>query len=641
MAEREAAIKLTLDDGQFVAAMGKAGDAAVRSAQRSERAMQVFGAGVEKATTNLRTLGGTARSSLGLASGLLGGMTFAGAIRGAVELDAKFKQLAFNVSRVTKEQVKAADIQKLVEQAAIKTGRRTAEMVDVFADLFQATGDSKFTADMLETIAVAATGADLSVLAGIADQLHTKFGVAANEMGDLFASLHEIEQGGNSMAEFAGVVGTLGAELQHAGLTGARGIKFLIGALAATEDPLGDIGKQVKGIKQILLSLGDVNQIKGIAKALHIDPKKLLNEKDLIGRLKKILSMAKGADVLKASMGEAEERKALKVMFLDPFEDALKRAQATGLKGKAATDKALEDLEKHIDEFGSTASKGADLTREANERRNDPERRLNAALDELQRSFSDPRIIDAVEDLSKYLPDVAEAFGKFAKFAAKNPWLTGTALVGGKAGMGFLEGAINEALTNALTGGSGGGGGGKGGGKGAAAKRAGAIERWQQFHDGGLDEATMIANSVEDGVEEGGKKGAPKLAKAIQAATQLALVAAVAGAVYEVGKEQLDNAFDATGDAMNELEGAGAAASSKHGPVSKHKAEAERLRKAIRKAKDESGGFVEGLFGALAGGSPVGGAYDPMGMGAPRPTSGRRTRLRSPKWKSCSPTKRR
>lgn len=616
MAEREAAIKLTLDDGQFVAAMGKAGDAAVKSAQRSERAMQVFGAGVKKATGSLQAMGATARSSLGMVSGLLGGLTLGSAIKGAVELDSKYKQLAFNVSRVVKGQVKAADIQKTIEQAAVRTGRRTSELAGVFGDLFQATGDAKFTADMLDSIGVAATatGANVGELTKLADQLHTKFGVAAKDMLDLFAAAHQKQQGGNSVSEFAATIDTLGAEMLNAGLTGKRGIDFMIGALEATEDPLGGISKQVKGIKQVLLSLGDTNQIKGLAKALHIDPKKLLNEKDLIGRLKRILSIGpKGVAALKASMGEAEEQKALKYIFLDPFEAALKRAQDAGLKNKAATDAALSDLDAHIGEFGKSTSKGADLIKEANERRKDPERRLDEALDHLQRTFSDPKIIDSIEDLAKHLPAIADLFGKFAKFVIKNPILAGTLAVGGKAGAGFVEGAVSEALGEAFREAFGLGGGGGGGGRaGAGAARAGAaggamaggIERHHQMSGVGLTEAQLIANTFEDGVDNGGKKAASKIATAMQ----LAGIAAAAAWALAVGAEQIDNDFENKGDAMGNLSAAGAQAASRSGSIAKNKAEAQALRASLAKAKDERGGFFQGLFDMIATIQSQGGA---------------------------------
>jgi minor tail protein len=601
MAEREASIKLTLDDGQFVASMGKSGDAAVKAAQRSERAMQVLGAGVQKATANVKQLGSTARSSLGMVSGLLGGLTFGSALKGAVELDSKFKQLAFRVSTATREQVKHTDLLRLAEQAAVKTGRRTAEMADAYDQLFSATGDRDFTDNMLETIgeAATATGQEIATLTSLADQMHTKFGVAAADMGDVFGQVFEAAQmGGPSFQEFADVASNMGAELLNAGLDGRRGLDFMLGSLVATDDAMGNLQKQVKGIKQILLSLGDTAQITAIAKALHIDPKKLLNEKDLMGRMRRILGMGKkGLDAIKGSMKEAEEQKALKILFTDPFEAALKDANASGLKGKEAIDKALGVLDAQINDLGKSLTHGTHLQDEANRRRNDPERRLTAALDVLQRSFGDPRIIEAIDGLSKYLPQIAEVFGKFAKFVVKNPVLASTLAVGGKAGSGFLEGIITTAVTEALTGGgSGAGGGGKVAGRGGGGARTGGIERHHQFLGEGLTEAQMLANGIEDGIEDGGKKGASKMATAIR----LAGIASAAALALELGKEFIGNLFKDKSDAMNHGAVVGAQTASKGGGLERQKGHAVALRAEIAKLREERGGFFEGLFSMLS-----------------------------------------
>lgn len=620
MAEREAAIKLTLDDGQFVAAMGKAGDAAVKSAQRSERAMQVFGAGVKQATSNLQSLGSTARSSLGMVSGLLGGLSVGTAIKGAVELDAKFKQLAFRVSTATREQVKHTELQRLAERAAIKTGRRTAEMADAYEQLFSATGDRDFADNMLETIgeAATATGQDIATLTSLADQMHTKFGVAAGEMGDVFGQVFEAAQmGGPSFQEFADVASNMGAELLNAGLSGRRGLDFMLGSLVATDDAMGNLQKQVKGVKQILLSLGDEAQIKAIAKALHIDPKKLLNEKDLMGRMRRILGLGKrGLDAVKASMKEAEEQKALKILFTDPFEKALQDANASGLKGKAAIDSALAVLDKSIGELGKSLTHGTHLQEEAQRRMNDPQRRLERALETLTQSFADPRIIGAVEDLSKYLPDLAAAFGKFAQFVVKNPVLAGTLGVAGHAGGGMIQGVVSEALGDAfreafgLGGGGGGGkGGGKGGGAGAAAKLAGGLERHHQMLEGGLTEAQIIGNTIEDGVERGGEKAGSKIATAMR----IASIAAAAAIAYELGKEQIDNLFGGKTDAMNSGAVTLASTASKGGGIAKQKADAQRLRAELAKLREERGGFFQGLFDMFATIQSQGG----MGMMSP------------------------
>ena len=641
MAEREAAIKLTLDDGQFVAAMGKAGDVAVRSAQRSERAMQVFGAGVKQATTNLQSLGNTARSSLGMVTGLLGGLSVGSAIKGAVELDAKFKQLAFRVSTATREQVKHTELQRLAERAAIKTGRRTAEMADAYEQLFSATGSRDFADNMLETIgeAATATGQDIATLTSLADQMHTKFGVAAEEMGDVFGQVFEAAQmGGPSFAEFAEVASNMGAELLNAGLSGRRGLDFMLGSLVATDDAMGNLQKQVKGVKQILLSLGDEAQIKAIAKALHIDPKKLLNEKDLMGRMRRILSLGqRGLNAVKASMKEAEEQKALKILFTDPFEAALKDANESGLKGKAAIDAALAVLDKQIGELGKSLTHGTHLQDEAQKRMNDPQRRLERALETLTQSFADPRIISAIEDLSKYLPDLASAFGKFAQFVVRNPVLSGTLGVAGHVGGGMVQGVVSEALGDAfreafgLGGGSGGGGGGggKGGGKGGGVRAAAEMITGFDQRNHGLTEAQIIGNTIEDGVERGGEKAGSKIATAMR----IASIAAAAAIAYELGKEQIDNLFGGKSDAMNEGAVTLAQTASKGGGIGKQKADAQRLRAQLAKLREERGGFFQGLFDMFATIQSQGGAgmmspdgsilppTMPAGLQAPPPPS--------------------
>lgn len=605
MAEREAAIRLTLDDGQFVAGMGKAGDAAVKSAQRSERAIKVFGAGVEKATSSVKSLGSTAQSALGMVSGLLGGLTVGSALKGAVELDSKFKQLAFRVSIATREQVKHTDLLKMAEAAAAKTGRRTVEMGDAYDQLFTATGDKEFAQSMLFKIgeAATATGQEISTLTSLADQMHTKFGVAADDMGDVFAQVFEAAQmGGPSFQEFADVASNMGAELLNAGFDGRRGLDFMLGALVKTDDAMGNLQKQVKGIKQILLSLGDTKQITAIAKALHIDPKKLLNEKDLMGRMKRILGLGKkGLDAIKASMTEAEEQKALKILFTDPFEAALKDANESGLKGKAAIDAALVVLDEQINAFGKSAITGSHFQDEANKRREDPERRLTAALDRLQMAFGDPKIIAAIDELSKHLPKIADAFGKFAKFVVQNPILSATLGVGAKAGSGFLQGAIGEAITEAFTGGGRrGGGAGAGGGIGG---RGSLIERHHQFLGEGISEAQMIENSIE--------QGGVKAGSAISTAMKLGAVAAAAAWVYELGKEAMDSATQGSVEANRNSAVVLGQTASMRGGLEKQKADAEALRAAIAQQRAESGGFFKTFFGAMVHGA--GAQVDEMG----------------------------
>jgi len=570
VAEREASVKLTLDDSQYIVELRKAGDAAESSGKKGAKAMGLFGHGIKGATSELKSLAGTASKAMGLVTGLAGGFTVAGALKGAVELDSAFKRLAFRVSQATGEQVKATEIQRVAEQAAAKTGRRTAEMAEAYEQLFAATGDRDFADNMLETMgeAMQATGAEMGTLTTLADQLHTKFGVAAEEMGDVFAQVFEhAQKGGPAMSEFADVAATMGAELLQAGMGGRRGLDFMLGALVKTDDEFGNLGKQVKGIKQILMSLGDQNQIKGLAKTLGINPNVLLNEKDLMGRMRKVLGMGKkGLDALKGSMHEAEEQKALRILFTDPFEAALKDAEASGAKGKAAIDKALGVLDGGMAEFGKATLNGADLQKEAASRMSDPQARLTAALETLERSFASPEIIDAIEELSTYLPDIAKAFGGFAKFVAQNPLLAGAMGVGGSAAKGFLVSAGTEL----------------------------ASAHWK----GGL----KAAASIEGAHVIGGMK-AGNLIKGAGGLAALAIAGALA-------KEQIDKSFAANAEAQGSSAVALAKAGSNAGGIGAKRAQAEELRKAIDREKEAGSGisgFTQDLMGGIATVAGVGG----------------------------------
>lgn len=620
MSEREASVKLTLDDGQFVASMRKVGDATEAETRKMAKGARTFGTeikGAERelkgATAAVRGLGGAAGKAIGLVTGLAGGLTLGSAVKGAVELDSRFKQLAFRVGTASGKLVKHTEIQRLAEQAAARTGRRTVEMADAYEQLFAATGDRDFADNMLETIGEArsATGQSIEVLTQLADQMHTKFGVTADEMGDVFAQVFEAAQkGGPSFEEFAGIASSLGAELLNAGMRGRQGLDFMLGALVKTDDEMKNLTAQTKGIKQILLSLGDANQIKGIAKALAIDPKKLLNEKDLMARMRKVLGMGpKGLAALKGSMHEAEEQKALRILFTDPFEQALAEAQASGLKGKAAIDKALGVLDAGIGEFGKATLDGAGLQKEAAKRMKDPEARLTAALETLERSFAQPEIIEAIDSLAQYLPRIAKTFGSFAKFVAHNPLLSAALGVGGKIGGGLASEAIGEAIKAALTGGK--GGRGAGGAASALAEAATAgLERHQQFEgiEGGLTEAMLRGGDGAAGkLEKGFLSGATVMGTAIQAAA----IAAAAAAAYEIGKEQIDNAFGEDAQTTGDLAAAEAGASGSGGSIKTQQAQAQRLRAAITAKQNDQGGFFRTLFGAMASGSS--GNVDEMG----------------------------
>jgi hypothetical protein len=406
----------------------------------------------------------------------------------------------------------------------------------------------------------------------LADQLHTKFGVAADEMGDAFAQVFEAStKGGPAFEEFAAVSSSVGAELLQAGLKGRRGLDFMLGSLVATDDEMKNLGAQVKGVKQVLLSLGDQNQIKALSKTLGIDPSKLLNEKDLMGRMRKVLAMGdRGLKALKGSMHEAEEQKTLRILFTDPFEKALKEANASGKKGKAAIDQALAVLDHGMAEFGKATIDGSHIQAEAAERMQDPEMRLSMALEALERSFARPEIIQAIDDLSGYLPSLAKTFGDFVKFAAQNPLLAGALGLGASVGLGAAKGMGSNLL-----------------------------ERGGDAAGDLISKSAKAADLFGDRIGKAHQLGGIEMGNAIRGAAALGAIAIAAA----MAKEQIDKSFAEDAKTGGDLAVAGARAGSMKGGLKKQMADADALRAAIRAKRDsQSGlsGFTQDLFGGIA-----------------------------------------
>ncbi len=589
MSEREAGVKLTLDDGQYVATMRKVGDEAEHAGQKGKHAMGIFGEGVHGAMHAVHGLHKSLETVTELATGLAAGFSIEEALHTVVDLDSKFKHLAFAISTSTGELVKSRDIQEMVEESAAKAGRRTVEMANAFDQLFRATSDPKFGREALEAIGMTATATGESVedLTRLAAQLHEKFQVEGKAMPEVFAHIWEAAQkGGPQISEVADVAGFMGAELKQAGLEGDRGLDFMIGALQRLKGPLKSTMAGVKGVKATLLALGDPGKLKELGKAAGIDPAALLKEKDLLGRLRMILGKGtKGVAAIKASMHGDDEQQALKTLFIDPFQQALETAGKAGKTGQAKIDAALDALDDHIEDFGHHVLTAADLEKQQAERMKDPKMQLIKALEELETAFGNPEIISAINDMSHYLPQASAALAGFVKFAVAHPLVAGAGVVGGTAAKGFAEAVLARSIE-------------KGAQKGMAGLKGGLKYLFSEQSRGlGLD--TFMGPSrmrtLYDGITQAHIAGGVKVGNVIS----LALIAAA----YEMGHEFIKGKAEEEAKAQGDLAAAGAIAGSRSGSIEKQEAEAKQLEAAIAKMKDKRsgvGGVMEDVFGGLA-----------------------------------------
>ena len=555
--EHEAQIKLTLDGGQFVGTLRKVGDDTAKLGKQGQRTTTALQRGFDGAKKSAMGLGSVVKKGIGLLGGLGVAFSAGASIKQAVSLNARFETLAFRVQTATGALTKAAEIQDIVSNSAATTTRTSEEMAGAFEEVFGATKDLAFAKGVMESIGVAATatGEEVGTVATIAQQMQRKFGVSAESVSNSLAQIFEgAQQGGPSFQQLSDVIDTVGASLLQAGLKGQRGLDFLIGSLNATDAEFGDLGKQVTGIQNLLINLGQSARLEKIGKALGMSGQSLINEKDALARLRRILSTGKkGLAELKANFIGPEEQKALRVLFTDPFEKALDRAKSAGLRGKEATDQALRSLDGVIEGFGKSTLTAADLQKRAAERQVEPAAKLRAAQEKLTQAFQQPEIVDAIEALAESLPQIAALFADFVKFASKNPVLAGALGIGGVAAKGFLTGIVSSLAT---------------GGTSAAGSMLEAMTKGS-----GVMSKAMLAL--------GGPLGA-------------ALAAAVVGAL--VAKEQIDKGVSEDASTEGKLGIARAHAARRSGSLALNKKDASELEAAIAAKKASQSNLTTQIF---------------------------------------------
>jgi hypothetical protein len=612
---RQAGVKLTLENAQFLTSVKKSGEAVQRMATESKRSLaDQFGAGATAAKRSISGLAGELKMATRWATTLGGAFTLGKGIKDAIHAQTVYRQIAFGVRDANGAMLKSADVQRIAERAAAKTGQTNADMAQSFKTLLDTSGSVEFSRKVLDAVGTTAmaTGESLGDLTTLADQLNSKFGVGADQMLDTFAQVFgAAKKGGPSFAEFAEVSGSVGAELLAAGLDGKRGLDFMLGALNATDAEFKSLPKQVLGLKAVLRGLGEKTELTKLANSLGIDPKKLINEKDAIARLKRIFGAGRaGVKALLAPMHQGEEKRTMQILFTDPFEKALAEAEKSGLKGQAAIDKALTVVDAGMKGFGKSNMTGAQIIDEANKARNTPEAKLTDALNRLSTAFDRPEIIKAITDLAQHLPALADIVGDVVGFAAKHPILAAGGAVAGKVGMdvaGEVAGGLISSGVGALAKRFLGKGAAKAAGGAVSSLAGGAssglgemavsgLQRYHQFGMAGGITAEMLGAG--GGAVTAGELGAAGIGtgSVLGGAALAALPFAAIGAGGLAAGYGIKKSYDNEGDVMRELQNATITGASQPGLAGK-KAALARLETAFGAAKEaDIGGGVFDTF---------------------------------------------
>jgi len=444
--EREAAVRLTLDNAQYLVGIRRTGDATADAVRKAESESRRWTAGLNAAKDSVRELGGSLRQVAGFAAGLGGAFSLGSAMQQAIALEGSYKNLAFAVQAGTGALVDHNQLQREGAEIAGEWRRANDEVAQTLTKLNDDLGDLEFAKAATEEIAKAATatGKSMAVLTPIVGALNEKFDITGERAPEAIAQLISASaKGGVTIEDLGAKIDAIGASAKLAGLEGEAGFGKVVAMLNIADNvakkPLMAVGK-------LLDAFANADKLKTIQKELGVE----LTTKDGTVRddaIQRVLAKTRGKKETLSKVFAGDELK-LMVEFGKVFEKGF--AETVGTV-KQKTDAGVEAFNKALSDSAKQTITAADLEAQAVKRREDPERQFQAAMNELTDAMAEPQMIEALHELAKVLPDVAHFMAVLLKFVAENPLLAGGGFVGAKVGGAFLQGAL-------LRGGGGGGG---------------------------------------------------------------------------------------------------------------------------------------------------------------------------------------
>lgn len=509
MAQRDASVRLTLNAGSFAGGLRDLSRQADATGRQMGKAMsKPLKEGFKAARNAAGALMNDIKGALKAATTLGGAIGVGAGIKSALEMRTVYADLAFNISKVGKQAMTWQQIQGMIEPVAKKTSRSSQELAGAFKTVFEATGDAEYSKTSLEAIADAAnaTGYSVDHLANAAQIMQRKFGASAEDMPEMMARFVEkVGVGGASIDAMGPKFALMAGEAADAGLKGADGVSKLLGIMVALDSRVGE--KAAPGLKMMLQTLkSGSSTLKSLEKAGGI---KFEADSGAFDKLRQMMT-GKGRVAIEAAL--TGESRTVFDELAKPFDEAMRAAKAGGATTKEATRAGLEAFDAALAKAGESSLTAAKVADEAKRRQEEPQRKLQQAMETFYQSFTKPEMLSAMDELAKSLPKLAEGLAKIVEFVTRNPALAGGMYVGGRVGGAAAGAAMGQLPQLAIT--------------------------------GGKSVGKQIATSFASQVATEGKWAA--IGKNVGAAAGIAIAAAVA---YELGKEGIDK--------VNEL-GAGA-----------------------------------------------------------------------------------
>lgn len=492
MADKESSIRAKLDASGFLGGV-KTMDAATKKFGRDagKAIKEGFGEGLKEAKHSLAETGREMKGLLKVAVGIGGAFSLEEGVRSAFELKSQMGGIADKLSDMTGKVVRWQDVQENLLAVANRTKTPIESIGEQYDKILQQTGDKNFTDKAIESVAKFAKAEKVSLESAseAASIFKEKFHASAEQVPQMLADMLSASRKGiASFDEMTPRMSQLAAVAKQAGLEGAAGMRFLLGAIEATDDDMGGFEEQAAAISTVLQKLspkGSADELKKIGKAL--DPgapkkfsKSLLESTSSIEVMQKILAKKGGVEALRQAMGVKNVNAQIALRILtDPFtkatEEVVKNTHASEAEKKAATMRGVDAFNKFVEGFGR-----GDITAEAvmnrfGQKANSAEANMTVALNKFKASFADPQFLNALNKMSADLPKLADMVAKVVGFAVKNPGKAAALGIGAKVGGAVLGGVGASLIKKLVFGGGAAAAGGALAGAGTAAAGAGTM----------------------------------------------------------------------------------------------------------------------------------------------------------------------
>lgn len=444
MSNREASLRVTIKNQGFLAGMRQLAGNANRAGDRIGKALsEPMKKGFQNATSSMKGMLGGLTGHMKTVATLGGAVSVGKFVKDAMEMQTVYRNIAHNAAKVDDSVRSWRDVQAMIEPIADRTGQNVHELASAFDKVLTSTGDLDYAKASLEAIGTVATasGQDASKYGDLMQMAYRKFGVAGEDAAELIARLdRQLGVGGASIDDISNKFGVMATEASEAGFKGSDGMVKLFGLITAVDNEVGE--KAAPALKMMFEALKD-----NTSAATNLQKKggiKFTADMDALDRVRETLKTAQGRKT--AELTFTGDARRVYDSLVKPFDDAVADAKKQGLKGKAITHAGLAAFDQAMQKMGAEGANYADLQAKAAQRiEEDPAVAMRKALNKMTTAFQDERMMNAIEKLSKMLPDLADGFVNVLDFIMRNPMLSAGGFVGARLGLSFASGALASA----------------------------------------------------------------------------------------------------------------------------------------------------------------------------------------------------